>query len=547
MMQNLVRLWLLLLWLGGAIHCLDDSLCAQGKLKESYSARILRKQQIEPNREGIRKYFKSLESSEALKQEINGLIKQLSSPKFPVRSEAFQKLRNRRSIPIELLVAGTKSKDPEIRFRCTALLRKHQREFAPLQRAVCQVISESKFEEFVPELFGVIEKATDSYLKQLARQAIVRTSTVRDLEFLNSTFQNENREMRLAVIESLAKLEAKKHRPVFLRSLNDSSDRIRLAAAKALANLGDRECLMALVKLLDSKNLQVRYQSDYLLRSLTKQDFKFRPYASESVRAQQKAQWKYWVSENGAKAKLHFPVQMKKSRSNLKEGHLLLAYGHRNVVREFDAAGNVIFEYKTKHVWSAEKLPSGNILVSDYSKNRAVELDMNNKVVWEFQCKGCLNARPLANGNVLVVSHLNKKIMEVTRDKKVIFEVKTRGYACDAHRLPDGNTLIAEDGIVRIVNPKGKNVWEYGAKHPYGVEPLPNGNILIADITDSHVIEVTPEKKVVWTFRERAAGDAYRLPNGNTLITGTQRFLEVTQDKKVVWERKGNHYGSARK
>lgn len=519
----------------------------QKKSTESYSARVLRGKKIEPNRAGLRQYFDSLKTTDELKRRTKKLFTQLSDKKYSVRIQAFNELQKIPRIPAELLATALKSTDPETRYRAQALQRKNERDFGPVQNAVCQLIGELKLDGFSQELIGIIENSNNDYTRNLAQKSIVKSSSVTDLEVLRQAFTHQDHYVRVAAIRAMGRLDARRHREIFNRGLTDESEAVRLYSAEALANLGERKSLKALLRLLDSEQLLIRYQADYILRQLTQQDFKFRPYSSADVRQPQVKLWADWIAEHGESAKLNFPIVVKERRSHLDEGHVLLAYGHRNMVREYDGAGKVIFEYRTKHVWSAEKLPSGNILVSDYSKNRVAELNMNNEVVWEFPCKGCLNARPLANGNILAISHLDRKIMEVTRDKKVVFEIKTKGLACDAHRLPNGNTLISEDALVRIVDPKGKNVWTYGARHPYGVEPLPNGNILIADITLHHVIEVTPDKKVVWKFKASAPGDAYRLPNGNTLITDTHRFVEVTPDKKIVWEMKGNYYGSARK
>ena len=100
---------------------------------------------------------------------------------------------------------------------------------------------------------------------------------------------------------------------------------------------------------------------------------------------------------------------------------------------------------------------------------------------------------------------------------------------------------------MREVTPQGKTVWEYstGNVNVYGCQPLPSGNVLIADLK-GQVLEVTRDKKVVWQFASSAV-DCFRLPNGNTLITEHLRFIEVTPDKKVIWEKTNYGYGSARR
>ena len=95
----------------------------------------------------------------------------------------------------------------------------------------------------------------------------------------------------------------------------------------------------------------------------------------------------------------------------------------------------------------------------------------------------------------------------------------------------------ANGGGVKEVSPEGEVVWEYtGANSCYGCQPLPNGNVLIADFGGGRAVEVNREKEVVWEHKEGNICDAFRLPNGNTLITTNSRFVELTPDKEEVWK-----------
>ena len=118
----------------------------------------------------------------------------------------------------------------------------------------------------------------------------------------------------------------------------------------------------------------------------------------------------------------------------------------------------------------------------------------------------------------------------------------------DAHRLENGNTLIAHwgKGVIEVT-PAGKIVWEYDAKRTGTCSPLPSGNILITSGQNDRVYEVTRDKEVAWEFSCEFPDDAFRLPNGNTLITIREGFIEVTPDKKIVWTKDGCHGGTARR
>ncbi|MBE3586880.1 MAG: hypothetical protein IMW94_12170 [Thermoanaerobacter sp.] len=116
-------------------------------------------------------------------------------------------------------------------------------------------------------------------------------------------------------------------------------------------------------------------------------------------------------------------------------------------------------------------------------------------------------------------------------------------------QLPGGNLLMTRVGhqspAVVEVTPAGQEVWSYQGVQAAAARRLANGNTLIADSGAPgrpfvpRVIEVNPAGRVVWEYRlpspARAPRYAQRLSGGNTLITLPYQIIEVTPDKRVVW------------
>jgi len=194
------------------------------------------------------------------------------------------------------------------------------------------------------------------------------------------------------------------------------------------------------------------------------------------------------------------------------------------------------------------------VLFAEYGKgpNRLVEVDPDGKVAWEYPLPGIsVIFQPLADGRVLYAhGGTPTGVAEVDRAKKVVWKYESKcPQVLGCERLPDGNTLVAEQGPCRAVevDPTGKVVrvtplttTETGYHlQVRNVHKLANGNVLAAHEGEGAVREVDPEGKVVWEYTKvDNAGEALRLPGGNTLIAcGTQRrVIEVTPEKKVVWE-----------
>jgi hypothetical protein len=195
------------------------------------------------------------------------------------------------------------------------------------------------------------------------------------------------------------------------------------------------------------------------------------------------------------------------------------------------------------------------IMVVEYGagdKNRIIEVSDDGKVTWEHRPPSiCVQCQPLANGHV-VYAYGGKPtgVQEVDRQQNVVWNYVGKCeqiLACE--RLPNGNTLAAEQGPCRVVtiDPLGKTVLSVNIpvkeipahQQMRCVHALENGNVLVANEADAVVREVSPDGHLVWECHAgKYVHEALRLKNGNTLIGcgSDKRVIEVTPDKQIVWE-----------
>ena len=200
--------------------------------------------------------------------------------------------------------------------------------------------------------------------------------------------------------------------------------------------------------------------------------------------------------------------------------------------------GSIERELKVPALHDASFLPNGNLLCQS-GWTKTIEVDPSGKTVWEYD-----SAK--SNGN--------------------------EGRPLEVHaiqRLPNGNTLIAESGVSRLieVDREGKLqatialTVDHPSKHRDTrlVRPTPAGTYLVAHEGDGKVREYNREGKVIWEFavplfgKSRAGGhgpeafgnqlfSAIRLDNDNTLIgTGNgHSVLEVNPKGEIVWKLEQN-------
>ncbi|WDE97340.1 PQQ-binding-like beta-propeller repeat protein [Lentisphaera profundi] len=198
------------------------------------------------------------------------------------------------------------------------------------------------------------------------------------------------------------------------------------------------------------------------------------------------------------------------------------------------------------------------VLVSaSYGKNIVAICDKDGKAIWQYKTKGQKaghdghhDVQMLANGNILFHDSWTH-ILEVTLDNKIVWEYDSSKQNNKGHvqvhafsRLANGNTMIVESGIGRIihVDKEGKLLKEFplkrGAHNTRWARMTKTGGYVVAS-EDFGVVEYDAEGKILWEYaiKGRVYG-ARKLKNGNTFICagGANRILEVSAAKEVIWE-----------
>lgn len=123
------------------------------------------------------------------------------------------------------------------------------------------------------------------------------------------------------------------------------------------------------------------------------------------------------------KAKEHGMIR---SARRLADGHYLVCQREDNLVREYEASGKVVWEYKTNGPMTAIRLPNQRTLIANASGD-ALEVDSAGKIHWQFGKKD--------------------------------LPAKVGGVAYGIQRLPNGNTVVAYPGLIVETTTDKKIVW----------------------------------------------------------------------------------------
>jgi len=207
--------------------------------------------------------------------------------------------------------------------------------------------------------------------------------------------------------------------------------------------------------------------------------------------------WKYEAKpKEGYKGRIEIHAFQR-----LADGNTMVAESGNSRIVEVNKDGKIVKEIALKvakpdahrDTRMVRKLKSGHYLVCHESEGAVKEYDAKGEVVWEYKLD--LGGRKASGGH----------------------GPEGHGVSVyGAVRLENGNTLIAGGNNNRVleVDPKGKIVWQVDQKDLEGVtlawvttlQVLPNGNVIIGNChatkDNPQLIEVTREKKVVWTFKD---------------------------------------------
>lgn len=249
------------------------------------------------------------------------------------------------------------------------------------------------------------------------------------------------------------------------------------------------------------------------------------------------------------------------------------SYG-KNVLAICEADGTVIWKHDTAgpekgHAGhhDVHLLENGNILFHD-SWTKTQEITLGKEVVWEYDSK-TMNGNEgkrvdvhafnrLPNGDTMIVESGVGRIIHVDREGKITKEFPLGEGGRKSTRLvrmlENGNYLACAEnpGVVTEYDGEGKVVWEYPINtRVYGAIRLKNGNTLICSGSGNSVVEVNPAKEIVWEVAKQVPGTEItlgwmtcleELPNGNFALGNCHagdknpQILEITRDKKVVWQ-----------
>ncbi len=219
--------------------------------------------------------------------------------------------------------------------------------------------------------------------------------------------------------------------------------------------------------------------------------------------------------------------------------------------------------------------PDGKTIVANDEFHQVVDrIDLaTRRIVWQYghygvpgSAPGFLDtpddAYPLANGDITVADIFNCRILEIAPDKTIVRQWG-RTRVCADHApttfgspngdtpLPDGGMLITEITGSRVVRLSASGAVVFDIRvpvaYPSDAQLTPEGNVIVADFSSpGQVVEVSPTGKLIWRYGPSSGPGkldhpslATPLPGGLVSVNDDFRHRIVVIDPvagRIVWQ-----------
>ncbi len=213
-----------------------------------------------------------------------------------------------------------------------------------------------------------------------------------------------------------------------------------------------------------------------------------------------------------------------------------------------------------------------DVLIADRGNNRVIEVTPDKQIVWEYDFKGLPpgygadDAFFTDGGKTVIVNleyyHLIEEIDYQT--KKIIWQYGVPGthgsgpgylyHPDDAYKLPNGDVIVADIQNCRVleISPDKKIVHQYGKTRqcgsgqgfldaPNGDTPLPNGDILISTILNHSILELDSQWNPIFSMSLplKYPSDPQLTQAGNFLVAEYEhpgKIIEISRQGSILWE-----------
>ncbi|HEY1378860.1 MAG TPA: HEAT repeat domain-containing protein [Gemmataceae bacterium] len=536
---------------GAALVLALAAVAAPGAGTPADDDQLLRQAQIGTDGPALLAYFRQRTVTDADRQRIDALIRQLGDPAYAVRERASAEVVACGIAAIGPLRAATADPDVEIARRAERCLQKIERvPTTALSAAAARAVARRKPAGAVGVLLNYLPAADDEGVADEVRESLAAVAVTdgKPDPLLGQTLDDPNPLKRGAAAEALARSGLPAAVELSRKALADGNADVRLRTALALVtHAKDKKAMPAMIGLLAELPQGSGWKiEDVLVRLAGEGAPKASLGADDASRQRCRDAWQEWWAKNGETVDL-----AKLDAAPPMLGHTLL------VLRERTGGGKVVeIDAAKKELWKIEglQMPTDavvvgrdRVLICEQNTHQVSERDFSGKkVYWNKQIIMPTGVQRLPNGNTFVVCR--NQLVELDARQQQVFSHQRNQQAdiAAAEKLRSGEIVYVTTGgtCVRL-DAKGKEIKSFPIGRMYysfgGLDVLPNNHILVTQ-RDGVAEYDGSGGPPVWQAAFPRPTSVQRLPNGNTLVASglspNSAAAELDRAGHTVWEYK---------
>lgn len=512
--------------------------------------KLLDRHAVGVTEQGLVQYLHKLSLDSQDVQRIRTLIEQLGNVRFRLRTQATDQLTRIGTPGLPFLKEALGHEDLEVSVRAGNIIDKIQEGPGPaLPAAAIRRLTDHPSAAAIRALLAYVPFAENDELVEQVFNSLCLISVRRpgiDPQLVAALKDSAPRR-RAAAAYVLGTVGTEAECRLVDPLLADGNVGVRFAAVRGLLTAKDVRTLPVLIDSMKDLPQEKLWKAGEILERLAQGNG---PAAVANVdtkkgRQQLVRAWKEWWREHRKSADL---AALANDRMHL--GRMLICeYDSvrgqpRGRIWECDRTGKQIWEITgLSGPMDAQVLPGGRVLIAENTGRRVVEMDRTGKVHWEYRVtSNPVACQRLPNGNTFIATY--NQLLEVTPGKRVVFSLD-RGpafYIFSAKRLRNGRIVcMSAQGTIMEIDPATRKTIRsinLQASGWCGIDVLPNGRYLVAQMGLSRIQEIDKNRKVHWKCNYRGAFRATRLPNGHTLTASmsTMKVAEFDRNGNLIRE-----------
>lgn len=348
---------------------------------------------------------------------------------------------------------------------------------------------------------------------------------------------------RATAAAALCKGKADSELPAVRKLLGDEDATVRLRAALALAQRGEKDAVPVLISLLADLPLDRVWEVEEMLTMLAGEDApNERVAADKASRTACVNAWKAWWRKDEKNVDLAKLAEV--DRDN---GRLLVVEQQGGRVLEIGRDGRIRWQMNgPQWPWDAVVCRNGNIFVTQQNTNQVSLWSRDGKELWQKQCNLPFACQQLRNGNLFVVCR-NQYVEFDGTGKELSSHAPNLNWIVAGYKFPNGHVgLFTQQGQYVRLDAGGKQIKTYQVNlqgAAMNAEVLPNDRV-VASLNIGRVVEYDDKGKSVWEANVVNPAVPHRLANGHTLVAqnATNHLYDIDRRGKIVSEKKDLEY-----